>query len=572
MNKIFITTLLFIGLVSCKSEDSTGSKENKAAKNKKAESEKKITKRDRSITPANAYNDIFLDSLEMEKFITVNQLNDTIIRRMRSFYNARNYQYAWFASDGLTEQSRAFWNLQSYYHTVNKGSAENGKALIASMDRLELIEDLKVSAADKNILKTEFLLTQHFIQYVLDNYEDGIVKRKELERFIPLFKSDPLRLADSLLTKKHKDGKYYEDDNTAYKALKGQLQKYYAIAKSGGWQMIPSDKRSLKIGAASPTVFLLKKRLQATGEMGADSTNVFNTSLENAVKTYQTGLGLTPDGIVSETLIKSMNVPAVTRVQQILINLDRMRWMPVPEGNLILVNIPEFVLHVFEGKKKAFQMAVVVGKEGHNTMMFKGDLSQVVFSPYWNLTPTIIKEEIMPAMARDPNYLANHNMEITSSGGGTPVIRQLPGEENSLGKVKFLFPNSFNIYFHDTPAKSLFSKDKRAFSHGCIRLSEPTKMAQYILRNSPEWTPEKINAAMNTGKEQFVKVKNPIPVIITYYTAWVDENGLLNFRDDIYKHDQHIAGKMFMNMPGIEVKTPGKATASLSASARKKNA
>ena len=180
-------------------------------------------------------------------------------------------------------------------------------------------------------------------------------------------------------------------------------------------------------------------------------------------------------------------------------------------------------------------------------MMFKGDLSQIVFSPYWNVTPDIIKEEIMPAMARNPNYLASHNMEVTSTSGGIPVVRQLPGPENSLGKVKFLFPNSFNIYFHDTPAKSLFSKDKRAYSHGCIRLSEPTKLAEYLLRSQPEWPSDKIADAMNSGEEKYVKLKNSVPVIITYYTAWVDENGLLNFRDDIYGHDALLQKRMFLN-------------------------
>jgi murein L,D-transpeptidase YcbB/YkuD len=136
-------------------------------------------------------------------------------------------------------------------------------------------------------------------------------------------------------------------------------------------------------------------------------------------------------------------------------------------------------------------------------------------------------------------------MEITGEEGGLPVIRQRPGGKNALGKVKFLFPNSFNIYFHDTPAKSLFAKDKRAYSHGCIRLKEPVRLAEYVLRNQPEWTPQKIQEAMNSEREKFVKVKNPIPVVITYYTAWVDENGLLNFRDDIYGHDGKLATKMF---------------------------
>jgi murein L,D-transpeptidase YcbB/YkuD len=223
-----------------------------------------------------------------------------------------------------------------------------------------------------------------------------------------------------------------------------------------------------------------------------------------------------------------------------------MRWLQQEaKGNLIVVNIPEFMMHVYEGNKKAFDMIVVVGKEGHNTMMFNGDLNQVVFCPYWNVPSSIVKKEILPAMQRNPGYLGKENMEITSNEGGLPVIRQKPGGKNALGKVKFLFPNSFNIYFHDTPSKSLFDKDKRAYSHGCIRLQEPVKLAEYVLRNQPEWTPEKIAAAMSTDEQKFVKVKDPIPVVITYYTAWVDENGQINFRDDIYGHDARLAGKMF---------------------------
>ena len=217
-----------------------------------------------------------------------------------------------------------------------------------------------------------------------------------------------------------------------------------------------------------------------------------------------------------------------------------------PEGKLILVNIPEFVLHVVDGKNKVFDMDVVVGKEGNNTMIFTGNLNQVVFSPYWNVPPDIIREEILPAMERNPNYLTSHNMEQTGNDGGLPVVRQLPGPENSLGKVKFLFPNSFNIYFHDTPAKTLFQKDKRAFSHGCIRLAEPAKLARYLLQGQSEWSDDKIDAAMNSGEEKYVKLQKPVPVLITYYTAWVDKNGLLHFAEDIYDHDKDVAGKMFL--------------------------
>jgi len=319
------------------------------------------------------------------------------------------------------------------------------------------------------------------------------------------------------------------------------------IAKQGNWPQITSNPKTLKQGSRGPDIAAIKRLLHLTGDLPvADTSQAFNDTLELAVKSFEERHGYKPDGVIDAALVKEMNVPPVRRVQQILMNMDRMRWLaPEPKGNLIVVNIPEFVLHVYEGKQKVFEIDVVVGKQGHNTMMFNGDLNQVVFSPYWNVPPSIVRNEILPAMERNPGYLAGQNMEITGDEDGLPAIRQRPGPGNALGRVKFLFPNSFNIYLHDTPAKSLFEKDKRAFSHGCIRVREPEKLAMYVLRNQPEWTPEKINAAMNRGVEQAVRVKQPIPVVITYYTAWVDDRGRLNFREDIYGHDEHLRRKMF---------------------------
>lgn len=509
---------------------------------------KKITKRDWSITEANAYNDLFLDSTAVEAFIATQNLPDRISRRIRSFYNARNYQFAWFSSTGLTEQTRGFWNLHDYHTSYNHDTVLHDKTLQKRMDKLTAEDSLTVSASDKNFINTELTLTEHFIQYNLSAYEDGYVKRKEMERFIPRKREEVLYLADSLLNKKHKDNKYFEDVNAPYKALKEELGRYYKIAKSGGWPVLDTTvKKPLKRGETSPQIALIKRRLQLTGDMPAgDTSQVFTDTLETGVKNFQLRHGYTPDGIIGKALIKDMNVPALQRVEQLLINMDRMRWMPSrPEGNLIVVNIPEFILHVMEGGKKVFDMNVVVGKEGHNTVVFTGDLNQVVFSPYWNVPQSIVEKEILPAMAKNSSYIAQQNMEITGYDGNLPVVRQLPGPDNSLGKVKFLFPNSFNIYFHDTNAKGLFQKDKRAYSHGCIRLAEPAKMAQYLLRNDKTWTPEKIEEAMNSGEEKTVRLKDPVPVFISYHTAWVDEDGRLNFREDIYKHDADLRRKMF---------------------------
>ncbi|HUR11184.1 MAG TPA: L,D-transpeptidase family protein [Flavitalea sp.] len=545
--RILFLFLVIAVIASCKSGNDKPSDSGEG--NEAAEGSKKISKRDMSITRENAYNDLFLDSMNLEEYLSANHVDDTISRRMRSFYNARNYQFAWFSSDGLTEQARGFWNIHEYQTTYVKDTTLADKALIKKMDRLIVEEELHVNPADKGMLDTELKLTEHYIRYALSAYDGGYVKRKELERFIPRKKEDAMFLADSLLTKKHKDGKYFEDIHASYGLLKNQLSKYYQISKQGGWPVITTAQKSLKRGMTFPEIAMIKKRLLVTGDLTINDTSQnFNDTLENGVKSFQFRHGFTPDGVITAALIREMNIPVDRRIQQLLLNMNRVQWMPAePKGRLILVNIPEFVLHVRDGKNKVFDMNVVVGKEGHNTMMFSGDLNQIVFSPYWNVPESIVEKEILPSIEKNPNYLESQDMEITGNEGGFPVIRQKPGDKNSLGKVKFLFPNSFDIYFHDTPAKSLFNKDKRAYSHGCIRLAEPVKMANYLLKDQSEWTPEKVDEAMNSGKERFVKLKDPVPVFISYYTAWVDEKGLLHFAEDIYGHDANLVRKMFVN-------------------------
>jgi len=545
MKRLFYLVLLGgTILTSCGDNGLLGDSDDNEAK---SEGQKKVSKRDYSINSDNSYSTLFLDSLAMERFIKEKGLDDSVSRRMRSFYNTRNYQFAWFSEDGLTEQALGYWNLHDYVTTYNDDTILKNKALQKRMDALIAEENLSVSDKNKNYIETELTLTQHFIMYILNHYEKGYVKRKEMERFIPFKKQDVMYLADSLISKKHKDNKYFEDVNEPYRLLKEHLAKYYAIAQKGGWPEVPVPKKALKKGASDSTIRLVKQRLALTGDLPvADTSTLFNDTLEAAIRNFQERMGYTPDGVLGPQVVKDLNVPVQKRIAQILMNMGRMRWMRTDSAQqLIVVNIPEFKLHMYDGKQKAFEMVVVVGKQGHNTMMFNGDLNQVVFSPYWNVPPSIVKNEILPALASNPGYLESQNMEQVGTEGDLPSIRQRPGPGNALGKVKFLFPNSFNIYFHDTPSKSLFEKDKRAFSHGCIRLAEPEKMANYLLRHQPEWTPERINEAMNAGTEKYVKLKETVPVIITYYTAWVDDRGRLNFRDDIYHHDEKLARKMF---------------------------
>jgi murein L,D-transpeptidase YcbB/YkuD len=327
-----------------------------------------------------------------------------------------------------------------------------------------------------------------------------------------------------------------------------ELKHYWDIDKGGGWNAISQEsKKSYKQGDTATSIKQLKKRLALGGDYSvSDTSTTFASELVEGIKQAQKRHGFKQDGMITTGLITELNVPVKDRIEQLLVNMERMRWMPEePTGNRIIANIPDFKLHVFENAKKVFDMDIVVGTAANKTVIFNDMLQYIVFSPYWNIPPSIIRQEILPGMRKNANYLADKNMEQTGSSNGLPDIRQKPGGSNSLGQVKFLFPNNYSIYFHDTPSKSLFENEKRAFSHGCIRLAEPKKMATYLLRNQPEWTSVKIDAAMNVSKESWVTLKEPMPVLITYFTAWVDRDGLLNFRKDVYGNDKKTAQHLF---------------------------
>jgi murein L,D-transpeptidase YcbB/YkuD len=332
-------------------------------------------------------------------------------------------------------------------------------------------------------------------------------------------------------------------------ALQKELDRLYGIEKQGGWKKIIPGKKFYSKGESATTIKQLKERLRASGDFNvADTTSKFTDELATAVKKVQKRFGFEENGVVDASLIKQLNIPVGERIDQLLVNMERLRTMPVPTGGTRLVaNIPEFKLHVYEGAKEVFDMAIVVGTESNKTVIFNDEMKQIIFSPYWNVPPSIVQKEILPALRKNRNYLSHNNYEQTGTEDGLPVIRQKPGRMNSLGLVKFVFPNSHAIYFHDTPAKSLFSLRKRTFSHGCIRLAEPFKLAQYLLRNDPAWTPQKIEAAMNSGKEQIVSLSTPVPVSIAYFTAWVDDRGLLHLREDVYGLDKEMAKRVARN-------------------------
>ena len=495
--------------------------------------------RDKSITTTNAYSDLFLDINAVESFILRRKLDDSSANTMRSFYRVRNYQYAWFSSTGPTEQARGLWSLQA--RRTDSATTDSLGKLRDRMDTLLQRDSITVNNNDSSFVQTELALTQQLIQYAGKNPQH--INRHSIYYLVPAKKMDAMEYADSILNRQ-KDSVMYAG-NKQYTFLKEQLATYYSIAKNGGWATISTTQ--LKKGTKSPAVTALKKRLQLTKDYnGTDTTNVFSDSLEVAVKSFQQRHGLAPNGIVNDSLVSILNVPVEQRIQQIIVNMNRSLWMPqTPDSSRIEVSIPSQMLYAYADSGKAFEMPVIVGKEGSGTVMFSSEIDHIVFNPIWNIPESIVRDEIMPKVKSDANYLKKNNIEVVKQNDSLPVLRQLPGKDNPLGKVKFLFPNTHEIYLHDTPDKMHFAKTDRTLSHGCIRVANAAKLVQYLLRDQSDWTAQKIQAAMNSGKEQRVSLKAKQPVNITYLTAWVDANGYMNFTPDVYNHDKDAIAKMF---------------------------
>ncbi|MEO8199430.1 MAG: L,D-transpeptidase family protein [Gemmatimonadota bacterium] len=352
-----------------------------------------------------------------------------------------------------------------------------------------------------------------------------------------------------------------------YGQLVEALREYRSIAARGGWTRIPIRPRiKLKPNESDSIIPMIRRRLAATGELPAAQVNgspIFDSILVAAVMRFQEVHGLETDSLIGAGTLEAMNVPVDQRIGQIELNMERYRWLPDDLGSrYILVNIPDYHLHAFDGGKEVFTMRVVVGKDFDNpTPVFADSMSYLVFRPYWNVPPRIIKEEIIPLTRKDPSYITKHDYEILrgrelvdpASIDWAKVdtahfhyqIRQKPGSLNSLGLVKFMFPNQFDVYLHDTPARSLFRRAGRAASHGCIRVEKPEQLAQFALSQNPEWDQKKIHEAMTAKEElpQQVGLRQKVPVYIVYFTAFV-QDGVPRFRRDLYGTDARAIARM----------------------------
>lgn len=459
---------------------------------------------------------------------------------VNSLYKKRKYTWIWYDNEGLIE----FADL--LYSKVNRLEEEGLKSSLPYKDEIDGIFD----GESKNKLSktdTELLLSSMYVYYVQKVYE-GIDSKKttEIGWFIPRKNISYVNLLDSLLL----DSKLLNKNETQllgqYYELREVLKKYRQIEENGGWDSIKMEPfiRVYKPDDTSKVIEQIRKRLAITGDLKQDSkSNCYDEELMAGVLDYKRRNGFKLNYHIESDHIENMNIPVGERIKTIMVNMERCRWID-PEltkaDEFIVINIPSFNLTYTKNGVRELESKVFVGKNMTETVIFSGNINQIVFSPYWNVPKSIVENELKYAMEQDKNYLASHNMEWNNGN-----VRQKPGPKNALGLVKFMFPNSNSIYLHDTPAKSLFEVETRAFSHGCINMEKAKELAVLILNDDPNWPIERINTAMNGEKEITYFLKNPIPVHIGYFTTWVDESGIINFYRDIYQRDHRLAELLF---------------------------
>lgn len=479
---------------------------------------------------------IAFDSTQVATFLSSHPEFKSFEPQFGELYKKHQYQYIWYDKDGRVDFAEVLYNR------VNQLDADGVATKIPYKSEIDAIFSTDAKAQPDN----ELLISAMYFFYAQKVIVGVDAKKsKSTGWFLPRDKMDYVAYLDELLRDPDKLETDTSENISQYYHLKKALQKYREIKENGGWGTIefPEAVKMLKAGDDNPAIAQTRKRLVASGEIANDNkSSVYDSDMETAITAYRKrnnilGENLTP------MLVEHMNVPVEARIKTIIVNMERCRWIDpdVAESNeLVAVNIPAYQLRYFRDGKKILESNVVVGSEANKTVVFSGQMRYLVFSPYWNIPNSIVESEIKPNMAKDKNYLAKHNMEWNGKN-----LRQKPGKDNSLGLIKFMFPNSNNIYLHDTPAKNLFGKDDRAQSHGCVRVEKARELAVLILDRDKNWTPQKIDEAMNAGKEKQHTLNHKIPVYIAYFTAWADENGNTAFYPDVYGRDDRLSHLLY---------------------------
>ena len=480
-------------------------------------------------------------------------------------YRDRHFQPAWIGDEGPLP------HVESFLRAVRMADREGLKPSDYHLDHTaSLVSEWQNSIARKERfplprrIDLELLLTDAFVLYGHHLLNGRVDPEKLYPEWLAYQKDASLLdiVAEAIESGHVEDAlQRLTPQDPLYENLKKNLSAYMQLSGEGGWPVIPHP-RTLKNRKDYGRYFsLLQKRLELSGDLEKaehSHPRSHDESLKKALQKFQKRQGLKADGLINTSTLKELNVPVETRISQIAINMERLRWLPEDNGHRhILVNIADFNLEVLEAGRVVMNMPIVVGKQNQRTAVFSGKMTYIELNPYWNIPQSIAVKEILPSVQKDPAYLdrkrikvieywqrqerlvnpAKVNWSRLNEDNLKYYFRQDYGPGNALGRVKFMFPNKFDIYLHDTPERHLFKRTRRTFSHGCIRIARPIALAEYLLKDDLQWDRLKILAEIGKGKRQILKLKKPIDVHILYLTAWADRHGEVQFRPDIYEGD-----------------------------------
>lgn len=505
---------------------------------------------------------------------------------LKGFYQQNNYQSLWIQSDGFGEK------VFSLFNTI-KGDITIFKSDKIYSDYIYILNHIENKKKPIEPIKIELKLTQLYLDF-LNHTLYGKINWKQFSKKLSSLRKKRINatwskdkaqfsISELLLKPSITDTiKEITPQNFSYRELLLALEKLKKMKKKGGWKKLPSFK-VLKLNDQGDNVIKLRERLEVSGDLREcepipqklfekeieDKSEIkfqpratFDTCLADAVKKFQKRHGLVVDAIVGKGTQRAMNQTVEYKIQKVLLNLDRVKWLPrETHKQYLVVNIPEYMLHYIEDKKTKQRLRVIVGDTKHPTPIFHNQISFIVLNPYWKVPQGIVRREIIPAILKDPHYLRKQGLEIhqtwnersprinpysiyweqyASGAMRFPYrIMQPPGKKNALGKIKFKFPNRYAVYLHDTPTRYLFKRDKRAFSHGCVRLSEPTELLKTMATFNSSINLKKSDKILKGKRQRQINLKNKLPIYLVYITAGFNtQTNNLEFREDIYNYDK----------------------------------
>jgi murein L,D-transpeptidase YcbB/YkuD len=521
-----------------------------------------------------------LSGQKTPRTVQIKNENIRVYGSLPALYQKQDYKPLWINEDGPVSETAQM--VEAIRNSYKEGLNPENYYLKETEDTLTRVSAGSGSGKLPNaelLAELDILLSNSFLQYSSDLlYGQVAPQRIDLEL---VFGERPLNL-NTLLITAVKENKINETlagllpEYPVYGRLRAALEQYRKYEAEGGWKPIPIGPK-LRKGMRGRRVMALKERLVVTGELENSylRNDVYDEALFEAVKRYQERNGLYVDGVAGDSTIESLNVPAEELVKRIMLSMERWRMLPQNMGNkFVLVNIASYHLYAVENNRDALSMKIVVGKPKWNTPIFSEEMTHIVINPYWDIPPSIFKDDIAPLIRSDPDYMAERNIQAVGLSMDEPDtadeaevasakeayinkvltgnyrLRQNPGPSNPLGRIKFLFPNKYSVYLHDTPNRGYFQRSRRNFSHGCIRVEKPVELAEFVLSSDPRWTIERIQSAIGKGTTQTVALPVQIPGYILYFTAWANQDGSVDFYKDVYGLDQVLQNALLQTEAG----------------------